>query len=121
MKRILKNGDGWRIGWNPQAEKYKGLVGNEEWAIELTELEFNDFCRLLTQLAETIGQMQQELMDRERIAIEAESDLMWLEIEGYPHLYSLRLIIHHDRRCEGNWSEGAANRLAEAVLTLKIF
>jgi predicted GNAT superfamily acetyltransferase len=121
MERILKNGDGWRIGWNPQAEIYKGLVGNEEWAIELTEAEFSDFCRLLTQLAETMGQMKEELMELERIAIEAESDLMWLEIEGYPHLYSLRLIIHQDRRCEGNWGEGAANRLTEAIPILKIF
>jgi predicted GNAT superfamily acetyltransferase len=121
MERILKNGDGWRIGWNPQAEIYKGLVGNEEWAIELTEAEFNDFCRLLTQLAETMGQMQEELMEQERIAIEAESDLIWLEIEGYPHLYSLRLIIHEHRRCEGNWAEGAANRLVAAIPILKIF
>jgi Domain of unknown function (DUF1818) len=121
MQRIIKNGDGWRIGWNPEAEKYKGLVGSEEWAIELTEAEFNDFCRLLTQLAETMQQMQEELMEQERIAIEAESDLIWLEIEGYPHLYSLRLIIHHNRRCEGNWAEGVADRLAQAIPILKIF
>jgi hypothetical protein len=121
MQRILKSGTGWRIGWNPQAEKYKGLVGSDDWAIELTEAELNDFCRLLCQLVATMDRMQAELMDEERIACEAESELVWLEVEGYPHSYSLRLIINNERRCEGNWVEGIAPLLAEAIQRLKVF
>ena len=111
MSRLLKKGKGWRIGWHPEAEKYQGLIGSESWAIELTAIEFKEFYRLLRQLTDTIAQMATELMDEERIAIEAESDLMWLEIEGYPHSYSLRLILHRDRRCEGNWEAGIASEL----------
>jgi hypothetical protein len=121
MERLLKSGKGWRIGWNPQAEKYQGLVGSDDWAIELTEAELNDFCRLLLQLVETMNQMKTELMDEERIACEAESDLLWLGAEGYPHAYSLRLILNSYRRCEGNWTEGVAQELAEAVNRLKVF
>ena len=121
MERLLKSGNGWRLGWNPAADKYKGLVGGNNWAIELTEAEINDFCRLLGQLAETMSQIAEELMDEERIACEAESELLWLEVEGYPHNYSLRLILNQDRRCEGNWSEIAVKELVQATQILKVF
>ena len=121
MERLIKNGVGWRIGWNANAEKYKGLVGAEDWAMELTEAELNDFCRLLNQLVDTMNQMKAELMEEERIACEAETERLWMEVEGYPHDYTLRLILNSDRRCEGNWQAGVAIELAAAIQTLKVF
>lgn len=115
MDRILKKGHGWRIGWNPYAEVYKGLVGAEEWAIELTTVEFSDFCRLLLQLAQTMAEMSQELMDEEKIACEVESDYIWLEAEGYYNQFSLRLILQTGRCAEGNWSMSATQDLIAAV------
>ena len=120
MERLLKSGSGWRIGWNPQADKYPGLVGSDDWAIELTEAELDDFCRLLNQLVTTMNQMQAELMDEERIACSAETDLLWLEVEGYFNAYSLRIILNQGRRCEGNWAEGIASELAEAIQMLRL-
>jgi hypothetical protein len=119
--RLLKKGNGWRIGWNPEADIYKGLVGGDDWAIELTEAEFNDFCRLLEQLAQTMNRMAEELMDEERIACEVESDLLWMEVEGYPHAYSVRFILNQGRCCEGNWSDGALVELVQALQTLTVF
>ncbi|MDJ0717265.1 MAG: DUF1818 family protein [Prochloraceae cyanobacterium] len=121
MDRLIKSGAGWRIGWNPQADEYKGLVGTEDWAIELTEAELNDFCRLFGQLAATMTQMAEELMESERIACEAESELLWMEVEGYPHAYSLRLIVNRGRRCEGYWSEEVVEDLLQAAQMLKVF
>ncbi|MGK7876635.1 MAG: DUF1818 family protein [Xenococcaceae cyanobacterium] len=121
MERLIKSGPGWRIGWNPEAEEYKGLVGGDAWAIELTEAELNDFCRLLEQLVQTMSQMAEELMDEERIACEAESNLLWMEVEGYPHAYSLRLILNQGRRCEGNWPEAVVSKLAQGAQMLKVF
>lgn len=121
MERLIKSGAGWRIGWNPVASKYKGLVGTDEWAIELTEAELNDFCRLLTQLADTMKQLATELMDEEKIACEAESDLLWMEVEGYPHAYSLRLILNTERCAEGKWDTSAVSELLAASRTLKVF
>lgn len=117
MDRILKKGQGWRLGWNPYETEYKGLVGTEDWAFELTESEFSDFCRLFLQLAKTMADMEEELMDEERIACEAESNTLWLEAEGYPHQFSIRLILHTSRRAEGNWSEKAVEELITAVKT----
>ena len=121
MERVVKSGQGWRIGWNPEASHYKGLVGGEDWAIELTEKELNDFCRLLAQLTQTMNQMTAELMDEEKIACEVESDLLWMEVEGYPHAYSLRFILNTGRCCEGSWSESAVPGLIQAAQVLKVF
>lgn len=118
--RLLKKGAGWRIGWDPDAVAYKGLIGGEDWALELTKAEFDDFCRLFKRLAGTMEMMSQELMDAERIACEAGSDLLWLEVEGYPYAYSLRLILNQGRRCEGNWTEEIVKELFQVIKTLEI-
>jgi hypothetical protein len=121
MKRLLKSGSGWRLGWNPDAPDYQGLVGSDDWAVELTEAELNDFCRLLGQLAQTMSEMASELMDEERIACEAESDLLWMEVEGYPSAYSLRFILNRGRRCEGGWAASVVPELVQAAQLLKVF
>lgn len=120
-QRQLKQGKGWRIGWDPEANPYRGLLGGETWAIEFTEPELEEFCRLALQLASTMQQMSQELMDEERISCEAESDLIWLEVEGFPAAYSLRFLLCEGRRGEGFWSESAVPELIQAMQTLKVF
>ena len=121
MERVIKTGVDWRLGWNPNAEEFQGLVAGEGWAIELTEAELNDFCRLLGQLAATMSQMASELMDEEKIAIEAESDLLWVQLEGYPEAYSVQLILNAGRRCEGFWAAAAVPSLVQATKVLKVF
>jgi Domain of unknown function (DUF1818) len=120
MRKVLKAGTGWRIGWNPDSE-YSGLVGGDDWAFELTAAELADFCRLLEQLVGNIRSMQAELMDEESIACEVESDLVWMQVEGIPNKYSLRLILNTGRSCEGNWTAAAVPELVAAVDSLKFF
>lgn len=121
MERVIKTGAGWRLGWNPNAVEFKGLVGGDDWAIELTEAELNDFCRLLGQLAETMSLMAAELMDEEKIACEVESDLLWMQAEGYPAAYSIKLILNAGRRCESSWEAAAVPGLVQAAQVLKVF
>jgi hypothetical protein len=109
------------LGWNSEAEEFKGLVAGDGWAIELTEAELEDFCRLLGQLVGTMSQMANELMDEEKIAIEAESDLLWLQVEGYPEACSVQLILNSGRRCEGFWPAAAVPGLVQAAKVLKVF
>ena len=118
MERYLKTGIGWRFGWYPQGLKYQGLVGSDSWAIELTKAELSDFCHLISKLASTMDEMSTTLMDQERISCEAETDLIWLEAEGFPHSYTLRLIVHNNRRCEGNWRSAVVPELLEAINSL---
>lgn len=119
-ERQLRSGPGWRLGWDPQAERYRGLVGNDDWAIELTVAEFDEFCRLLSQLAATMERMALELMDAERVCCEVEGDLLWLEAEGFPHAYELRLLLNVGRRAEGTWAAAAVPELLAATQTLQV-
>lgn len=121
MVRQLKSGDGWRLGWDPSSSEFCGLVGGDHWAIELTETELNDFCRLTLQLADTMNQMSQELMDEERLCCEVETELIWLEAEGYPSAYTLHFILLTGRRGEGSWSAKVVPDLVQAVQVLKVF
>jgi Domain of unknown function (DUF1818) len=121
MARQIKSGAGWRLGWNPEATEFCGLVGSEDWAIELTAAELDDFCRLLTELAQTMTAMAAELMEEERISCEVESDRLWLEAEGYPHAYDIHLIVQTGRRAEGNWMAAAVPALVQAAQTLRVF
>ena len=121
MEKILKTGTGWRLGWNPQATEFQGLVGGDTWAMELTQAEFDDFCRLLGELADTMSQMSLELMDEEKIACEAESDRLWMQVEGYANAYTVLLILNTGRRAEGSWPVEVVAELVQATKTLKIF
>ena len=109
------------MGWNPDAEVYVGLVGGDRWSIELNRAEFDDFCGFTVQLAATMQQMAAELMDEEKISCEMESDRLWLEAEGYPHAYSLHLIVLTGRQAEGEWSATAVPELTRAVQTINVF
>ncbi len=121
MERILKSGVGWRLGWNPQALEFQGLVAGDDWSMELTEGELEDFCRLLDQLSKTISQMADELMDEERISCEAESDLLWMQVEGFPESYTVQFILNQGRRGEGKWPVEAVPSLVQAAKMLKVF
>ena len=120
-QRLVKEGNGWRLGWDSNRDGYRGLIGGENWAFELTERELDDFCRLIHQLANTMRAMQSELMDEERLCCEAESDRLWLEAEGFPHAYGLRLILTQQRNAEGAWSAEAVPDLLRAAQAIQAF
>ncbi|MEO1124873.1 MAG: DUF1818 family protein [Cyanobacteria bacterium J06639_16] len=121
MARQIKSGPGWRLGWDDTAAEFQGLAAGEHWAVELTAQELADLCRLALQLAESVHGIASELMDEERITCEAESDWIWLEVEGYPHAYSLRFILQTGRRSEGTWSCEAVPSLLQAMAGLTLF
>lgn len=121
MDRQLRSGPGWRLGWAPDAPEFQGLLGGENWAVELTGDEFNDFCQLLEQLAETVDQMASELMDQEAITCEAASDLLWMEVHGYPQSYQLSFILLSGRQVEGQWPASVTTELVQAAQVIKVF
>ena len=118
---MIKKGKGWRIGWKSNAPVYKGLIGSDEWAFELTEPEMQDFMRLLLQISQAIIDINQYLMEEEKLVCEVESELMWLGVQGYPNNYSLRIILSQPRSCEGAWSGNVVNSLMSASQSLDLF
>jgi len=118
LPRRLLRGDGWRIGFRSDVDIYKGLVGADSWAIELTEKEFRDFCKLTIQLAETMQVMASELSDGEKICCTLETEDICLEVNGYPDAFSLHFQLLVGRKSEGLWDESAVSSLVEAIASL---
>ena len=114
----LLSGQGWRIGLRSDVDLYKGLVGAEGWAIELTEGEFKDFCKLAIQLAETMKVMSTELSDSEKISCTLETEDISLEVDGDPDAFRLHLQLLNGRRLEGLWTAEAVPFLLEAITKL---
>jgi hypothetical protein len=115
MDRSLRQGPGWRLGWNPKAEVYQALVGDDHWALELTGPELADLRRLADQLVSNLQAIAPELMEEESIELEAESDRLWVSLEGNVQTYQLRLILHQDRCAEGRWESHAVPAFLQAL------
>lgn len=117
----IREGQGWRLGWRPHAAVYPGLVAGDVWAFEVTAAELADLQRLAAELADTMTQMADLLMDEERLTCEAESELIWLEADGFPTGYSLRFILLSGRGAEGGWPETVVPKLLSALARISSF
>lgn len=109
------------MGWDASVLPFPALVGADDWAVELTQTEFLDFCRFAQQLSDTVVHMQGELMDEETIVCEVTSEHLWMEVRGYPHQYQLSFILLTGRRAEGNWSAAATQEVLRAIQMLQVF
>ena len=115
MNRHMRSGPGWRLGWDPAALEFTGLVAGDTWAVELTPSELSDFCRTARQLGQTMAELASQLMDEEHLTCEQETTTLWLEADGFPHAYSLRFILLTGRKSEGEWSVDATRELIKAL------
>ena len=118
---LLREGEGWRLGWDSNREHFKALVGGEHWALELTQDEFQTLRRLAQQLAETMTTMAAELMPDEHITCEQETPQLWMEAEGFHHSYSLRFILLSGRGGEGTWPAAIVPELLDGLARINVF
>ena len=121
MKAMLKEGTGWRLGWDDERGIFKALVGGEHWALELTAAEFDDLLRLARQLAKTMETMAAELMPDEHITCEQETSMLWMEADGYAQSYSLRFILLSGRGGEGTWPAAIVPAVLEGLGRINVF
>ncbi len=115
MNKYLISGEGWRLGYSPDAEIFVGLVGAENWAIELNQQELNDFCRLSLQLAETMTSMQAELAEEENLICSAQTEEIFIEASGLVGNFTIHLQLLNGRRAEGIWRQEAIAEFLNAI------
>jgi hypothetical protein len=115
VTKYLLSGEGWRLGHSPDAEIFVGLVGAENWAIELNRQEFQDFCGLSLQLTETMAAMQAELSEEETLTCSAQTDDIYMEASGLGDRFTIHLQLLNGRRGEGFWTSTAIVELLKAV------
>ena len=121
MTAMLKEGAGWRLGWDEERDTFKALVGGEYWALELTQNEFEDLRRLVQQLAQTMATLATELMPDERITCEQETPHLWIEAEGFHHSYGLRFILLNGRGGEGAWPATVVPEILDGLASINVF
>lgn len=121
MARQIRSGLDWRIGWDVEALSFQALVGADNWAVELTQAEFDDFCRFALSLSQTIEQMRSELMEEETITCETSSESLWVEVRGCPGAYRLSFMVLTGRRAEGCWSTEATKEVLRAIQMVQVF
>ncbi len=121
MAKILKQGEGWRVGYDPAQSAYPFLIGGADWAVELTQAEFTDFQRLTAELSETVTLIAPELMAEETIQCNLENENIWLEVSGLPDAYELRWILQQGRRAEGTWPAAIVADLLMAIAQITVF
>ena len=121
MTALLKEGSGWRVGWDESRPTFKALVAGQHWALELTQDEFGSMKSLATQLAETMAAMAADLMPDEQITLEQENQYLWMEADGFHHSYSLRFILLTGRGCEGGWPASVIPELLHGLEHINVF
>ncbi|NJK60551.1 MAG: DUF1818 family protein [Oscillatoriales cyanobacterium SM2_1_8] len=80
---MLRQGVGWRCGWEAAPAGWRGLIGAESWAFELSEGELQDLARGLPGLVATMAAMADELADGEELTCEALGDRLQLSATGF--------------------------------------
>jgi len=128
---LEREGQGWRLAWDPQRDPFPLLIGGEGWASELTAAEGQALCRALDRVGRQHRDLADTLMEEETICLEftgsvpavangAAGDL-WLALEGDRQDWSLRFVLQPglgQRGLEGFWPKGAAAAFARACGTL---
>ncbi|MDX2273209.1 MAG: DUF1818 family protein [Cyanobacteriota bacterium] len=111
----LWKGAGWRLGRQPHHPPYTTLLGSDDWAMELTEAEWQAFCQALQQLRHQWQVMRPHLMAEESLTLEQGLDLLTLIATGEPDHFRLYLRLHQGRASEGVWSPSAVAGLVQQV------
>jgi hypothetical protein len=128
---LEREGQGWRLAWDPQREPFPLLIGGEGWASELTAAEASALARALALVRRQHQDLADTLMDEETICLEFTGSLegpeprgeggLWVALEGDRREWDLRFVLQPApglRGLEGAWGSQAAAAFAQAFAEL---
>ncbi|MFQ3679970.1 MAG: DUF1818 family protein [Pseudanabaenaceae cyanobacterium] len=107
----MRQGRGWRLGWEATPAGWQGLIGAESWAFEVDEAELQDLANGLPKLVTTMAAMADELADGEELTCEARGDRLQLSATGFPDAYRVYVRVGKPRPAEGFWESRAMAEL----------
>ncbi len=104
---IQHEGLGWRLASDSSRQPFSYLIGGENWAVELSEKEWNSLSLVICELTDQHKLLQSQLMPEESISVELERLPWWASIDGFKDKWSLKLILlgdgDSDRSMEMYW------------------
>lgn len=128
---IEREGQGWRLAWDPQREPFPVLIGGDGWASELTAAEAAALQRALQLVQRQHRELADTLMEEETISLEFTGNLdphhprepgnLWVGLDGDRQSWALRFVLQPApglRGLEGAWVCGAAEHFARAFAAL---
>ena len=116
---IKKEGPGWRIIRDSSREKFSTLIGGQNWAIELDQLEWEILVRIVIDLSDQYKEVKGQLMGNEDITLELERT-PWLAIlRGDQYGWNLKLILSAsdflNRGAEVFWPKNVTKNVTDAM------
>lgn len=121
MGALQREGEGWRLGFDPSRQPFSVLIGGAGWAAELTSAEAVGLRDGLGRLVRQHGELCDQLMAEEAIELELECGPWWMALEGDRRTWSLRLILSPERgqrALELSWGPDASAALAQVLAEL---
>ena len=118
---IQKEGEGWRLAWDPDRQPFSVLIGGDGWAFELTGAEAEALRTAVADLLAQHGALSDQLMAEEAIELELERHPWWVALEGDRSRWSLRCLLTPGpslRALEAGWTAAAAPAFSQALLQL---
>mgnify|MGYP001219142960 CR=1 FL=1 len=120
---IKKEGPGWRLIRDRSRGDFSTLIGGENWAIELTDLEWDSFVRVVFDLNQQYLDVQNQLMGDEDITLEIERNPWFAILKGDRYVWSLKFILSQSepfqRGAEIFWPEHVTKFLINAIYEMK--
>ncbi|MEB3335425.1 MAG: DUF1818 family protein [Cyanobacteriota bacterium] len=127
-----REGDGWRLAWDPQRDPFPWLIGGDGWASELTAAEGQALFQALTLLRGQHQRLADTLMEEEAIEIDYTGTIapppngvegsLWVTLDGDRQTWALRFVLQPpqgQRGLEGGWPREAAVPLLRAWASLE--
>jgi len=119
---IKKEGQGWRIIRDSSRQNFSTLVGGNNWAIELTDEEWESLTQVVFDLSDQYESIKFQLMGDEDITIELDRT-PWLAIlKGDQYGWSLKLILNQNgllnRGAEIFWPKNVTGPVIKAMRTM---
>ena len=118
---ILDENKKWRLVKDLDKGKYCFLIGVDNWAIEISQDEFESLYRLLIRLENQINSIKEELLEEELINLEIENALWYIELEGNKKQWNLRMILEssgNSRSFEMYWPIPIAQTLLNEIIKM---
>jgi len=118
---ILDENKKWRLVKDLDKGKYCFLIGVDNWAIEISQDEFESLYRLLIRLENQINSIKEELLEEELINLEIENALWYIELEGNKNQWNLRMILEssgNSRSFEMYWPIPIAQTLLNEIIKM---
>ncbi len=119
---IQQEGPGWRLAYDLSRKGFPFLIGGEQWAVELTEVEVKELYSLLVELEHQLKLIRVQLMSEESIRLELQHHEWWGCLDGTRDRWSLQVILQgigeQRRGLECAWPAPAAQAFLAALRTV---